>query len=257
MRKIIETYKYFADRRYSTIAGTLVYFLLMSIAPFMLWLTLFLGDVSLQRILSNSLFSSVSPIINYLHASAGSAAGGASVILLVTTLYSSTNFFYHLRRSGEIVYDSQKVKGGIKLRLVSLLLILSALFLIAVLAAVGFFGTRVLDLLLPEALATVFSTVFLTAVAFTVALVLNLFACPYRRKASEMLPGSFLTTALWLAFLVGFAIYGKFAHPEQLYGAIAFVIVFLLWCYVMMSSFVIGMIYNGSFKRRKVYKKLF
>ena len=37
----------------------------------------------------------------------------------------------------------------------------------------------------------------------------------------------------------------RFANPERLYGRIASVIVFLLWCYLMMNSFVIGVIYNG------------
>ena len=257
MRRIIETYRYFSDRRYSTIAGTLVYFLLMSIAPFLFWLTLFLGDANVQRFFSHTLFESINPILNYLQSSAGSAAHGAGIILLATTLYSSTNFFYHLRRSGEIVYDSHKVQGGIKLRVVSLLLLICVLLLIAVLGAVSVTGYWVLQVLLPEWLATIISATFLTAVAFAVALVLNLFACPYRLKASEALPGSFLTTALWLAFLLGFTVYMTFAKPEQLYGAIAFIIVFLLWCYLMMNSFVIGMIYNGSFNRRKVYKKLF
>lgn len=256
MKRIIEKYRYFSDRRYSTIAGTLVYFLLMSIAPFFVWLTLILGDVDLHRFFSHRLFESIYPIISYLQASAGSAAGGAGVVLIVTSLYSSTNFFYHLRRSGEIVYGSEKVKGGIRLRFASLLLIICALVLFAVLTAVSVTGTWILEVLLPDWLALIFSSVFLTAVAFAVALVLNLFACPYKLKAYEALPGSFLTTALWLVLMLGFSVYTSFADPSRLYGAIAFIIVFLLWCYVMMCSFVVGMIYNGSFAFRREYKKL-
>ncbi len=108
MRKIIEIFKYYSDRRFSTIAGTLVYFLLMSITPFILWLTLILGnvDINFERILSHELFESISPLLRYLKEAAESAAKGAGIILLATTLYSSTNFFYHLRRSGEIIYNS-------------------------------------------------------------------------------------------------------------------------------------------------------
>ena len=125
MRNAVNLFKYFSDKRFSTIAGTLVYFLLMSIAPFSLWLTLVFGNVSInvERIMSHELFENVSPFLHYLKSSAEGAASGAGIILLVTTLYSSTNFFYHFRRSGEIIYNSSRVKGGIKLRLVSLLLI--------------------------------------------------------------------------------------------------------------------------------------
>ncbi len=137
MNKILKLYKYFSDKRFSTIAGTLVYFLLMSIAPFTLWLTLVCGNVDIERFLSHDFFAAVSPFLRSLKSSAESAASGAGIIFLVTTLYSSTNFFYHLRRSGEIIYNSPRVKGGFRLRLASLFLIFGAFFSAAVLAAMS------------------------------------------------------------------------------------------------------------------------
>lgn len=257
MRRVIELYKYFSDKRFSTIAGTLVYFLLMSIVPFSVWLTLACGNVDIERFLSHELFKSISPFLKYLKSSAESAASGAGIILLLTTLYSSTNFFYHLRRSGEIIYNSQRLKGGIKLRLASVLLIFITIILLTVLAAFIVTGTWVLEKLLPFYLSDIIIYTFISAVAFGVALVLNLFACPYKLKLSEAVPGSLLTTALWLFILIGFTVYMRFANPERLYGKIAFIIIFLLWCYVMMSCFVIGVIYNGSFETKRQYKKLF
>ena len=257
VNRIIELYKYFSDKRYSTIAGTLVYFLLMSIVPFSMWLTLVCGNVDVERFLSHELFESISPFLKYLKSSAESAAGGAGIILLMTTLYSSTNFFYHLRRSGEIIYNSSRVKGGLKLRLASLVLIFATIILLALLAAFIVTGTWILEKFLPYFISEIIIYTFISAVAFGVALVLNLFACPYKLKLFEAVPGSLLTTALWLAILIGFTIYMRFADPEQLYGKIAFIIIFLLWCYVMMSCFVVGVIYNGSFKNAKEYKNLF
>ncbi len=83
---------------------------------------------------------------------------------------------------------------------------------------------------------------------------MNIFACPYKLKVQDVVPGSLLTTALWLFCIGGFNIYTVFANPEKLYGKIAALIIFLLWCYIMMSSFVIGVIYNGIFKRKKIFK---
>ena len=257
MNKIVSLYKYFSDKRFSTIAGTLVYFLLMSIAPFTLWLTVVCGNVDIERFLSNELFNAVSPFLRYLKSSAESAASGAGIILLVTSLYSSTNFFYHLRRSGEIIYNSSRVKGGIRLRIASLLLIFSTFLVAAILAAMSVSGSWLLDKILPFYISDIITYSVITVTAFMVALILNIFACPYKLKASEAMPGSLLTTGLWLIFIVGFNIYTVFANPEKLYGKIAAIIIFLLWSYIMMSSFVIGIIYNGMFKTKREYKKLF
>ena len=256
MRKAIELFKYFSDKRFSTIAGTLVYFLLMSIAPFIFWLTLVLGKVNTEQFFSNELFEGISPFLIDLKNSAESATSGAGIILLITTLYSSTNFFYHLRRSGEIIYNSPRVKGGLRLRLASLFLIFSTYLLFALVAAVSVAGTYILEKFMPFYIADMITCTFVTASAFAVALVLNLFACPYKLKAKDAVSGSLLTCALWIVFLIGFTVYMQFANPERLYGKIASLIIFLLWCYVMMSCFVIGVIHNGSFKTRREYKKL-
>lgn len=246
MDGIIRKFRYYTDKRFSTIAGTLVYFLLMSIAPFTLWLTLAFGNVNIESFFSHELFASVSPFLRYLKKSAESAASGAGIILLATSLYSSTNFFYHLRRSGEIIYDSPRVKGGLKLRLISVLWIFVAFVLFAVLGALTVTGGRFLELVIPDYVSDALMCIFITAVSFAVALVLNIFACPYKMKVSQAVTGSLLTTALWLIFSAGFAIYMNFANPERLYGKIAFIIVFLLWCYIMMCCLVVGMIKNGE-----------
>lgn len=253
MRKIISIWKYYTDRRFSTFAGTLTYFLLMSIAPFMLWLTLVLGRVDISRFLNMRLLEGVAPILRYMKSSAESAAGGAGIILLATSLYSSTNFFYHLRRSGEIIYDGSSKKGGIKLRLLSLLLIAATIILVALAAAISVVGTAFMETILPTVLSDAISIVFMTALMFSVAMILNIFACPDGMKISEAVPGSLLTTALWLVFAIGFSVYLMFATPEKLYGKIASLIVFLLWCYIMMSCLIIGIINNGRYKKQRVF----
>lgn len=255
--KIRKTIKRYTDKRFSTIAGTLAYFFLMSIAPFLVWLTLILGKVDIEKYISGALFESVRPIISYLKEQAQSALSGAGIILIATSLYSSTNFFYHLRRSGEIVYGSIKVKGGVKLRIVSAILIIVLILAIGVLAALGVVGRQALLFIMPEFLCDIISLGFVTLIIFFTALFLNFFACPYRLKMSEAITGSILTTVLWLIFFAVFAIYLRFASPGKLYGAIASVIVFLLWCYFMFCCFVIGMIKNTNYLAKKQYKLYF
>ena len=63
MRSVFEHYRYFSDKRFSTLAGTLVYFLLMSVTPFLFWLALIVGEVDFSRIMSNELFEAVAPVL--------------------------------------------------------------------------------------------------------------------------------------------------------------------------------------------------
>lgn len=257
MKEIIAYYKQFSDKRYSTIAGTLVYFLLMSIAPFMLWLTLLLGNFDIQSIISHPFFEAVRPLLEYLRQSAQTAAGGAGAILLFTSLYSSTNFFYHLRRSGEIIYESDSAKGGLKLRLSSAVIVVALILCVAVVAAIFFAGNYVFDRLFPYWLSQLFSYLLLSVTAFFASVLLNIFACPYKLSLANAAWGSVLTVMLWMLFGQGFSIYLRYSDPTQLYGAVAAIIIFLLWCYLMTNSLVIGMIYNGLNLNERKHKTHF
>lgn len=246
MRKLAEQIKYFSDKRFSTLAGTLVYFLLMSVTPFLFWLSLLVGEVDLSRFTSNEFFSAVAPVLEYLQSSAVGAASSAGIILVLTSLWSSTNFFYHLRRSGEIIFESRVKRSGFSLRFSSLLAVFATIILIAVAAAVPFFSYNVLQNIMPDFVAQGISLVFVTLLAFFVAYFLNVFACPYKLGFDNTISGVTLTVTLWLLCAAGFSVYMRFANPQKLYGAIAAVIVFLLWCYLMVNSLVIGIIYNGK-----------
>ncbi len=258
MQKFLSLIKYYTDKRFSTIAGTLVYFLLMSIAPFMLWLTFVLGKAEIpvpEMIASSGLFDGILPVLRYLKDAAETAAGGAGIFFLLTALYSSSNFFYHLRRSGEIIYESTRVKSGIKLRITSLVLIVFSIILIALAGSTAAIGGQLLKLFLPPSLSDLITVTATVIIAFFAALVMNIFACPYKLTPKEAAPGSLITTALWLLLSAGFGIYLHFASPEKLYGKIASIIVFLLWGYVMMGCFVIGVIKNSKNRNEKPANK--
>lgn len=255
MRRVIDGYRYFADRRFSTLAGTLVYFLLMSVTPFLFWLAILVGEVDFSRLTSNEFFSAVAPILTYLQEAAQEATGSAGVILLTTSLWSSTNFFYHLRRSGEIIYGSRFVKGGFSLRISALFAVLLTILLVAFVAAVPFLSLTVLSEIMPLFVAQIISVAFLTMAAFFIAYLLNVFACPYKLDFDTAINGVLLTVILWILCAAGFTVYLRFANPQKLYGAIAAVIVFLLWCYIMVNSLVVGMIYTSRFlPRRRILK---
>lgn len=257
MAKLIALYKHFSDKRYSTIAGTLVYFLLMSIAPTLLWLALIVGKIDLRGIISHTLFEAIEPFLTYLNDAAQNAAAGAGVVLAATSLYSSTNFFYHLRRSGEIIYDSDRKKSGFRLRILAAGIVLIVIACAAVFAAFFLVGSNMLFYFVPQFITECITLIVITVAGFFIALLLNIFACPHKLGFSGAVSGSLLTTALWLLFAGGFTVYLRFSDPSQLYGAVAAVIIFLLWCYVMISSLVVGIIYNAMYVTRPQAKPLY
>ncbi len=238
-------YAALSEHRYTTIAGALVFFLVLSFVPFLFWLTLLFGNTGIGReeILELELFGWAKELLLLLRENAADAARGASVFFLGTTLWSSTGFFYHLRRSGEIVYGYRRNKHGLKVRLSALLLTFGVLGFFALSGGVlfaGIFASR----FLPAFLSYPAVYTLLLVVGFFTAWILNAYVCPYRLGAAATVGGSALTAGLWLVASVAFNIYLRFSGSERLYGALTLLIVLLLFLYWMMICFTAGVIFN-------------
>ncbi len=251
-------YKTLSYHHYSTIAGTLVFFLVLSLVPFLFWLTLLFGRAALEVPLENSgLFDWAGELFAFLRENAAYAGGGVSAVFLVTTLWSSSAFFYHLRKSGEILYETRRTKHGWRVRLSAILLTLAVLVFFA-LAGTLLFAASVAVRFLPSYVAYPAFYALLLALGFFGAWILNSYVCPYRLKPSETALGSFLTAAAWIVASGAFSVYLHFGSKEKLYGALAFLFLFLIWLYWIMLCFVAGVIFNRTRlgKRRLEHKKL-
>lgn len=264
-----EKYLYISSRRYTTLAGTLVFFLITSLMPFLFWLTLLIGKlpVDTQTLLSLPFFRSVENALTYLRKEAEQATAGASVLLGITTLYSATNLFYQTRRSGEIIYGFQRQKKGhgVRLRVGALVLFVLVLAIVILflltLAIGGFLFSRILS----RAWLVALNSALLAVVAFVLVTLLNVYMCPYKARIKDFLFGASFTLVLWLFAVVGFSVYLKISNPDRLYGALSAVIVFLLWLYIMTICFIVGVILNSEKilsarqkelrKRRRKYKE--
>lgn len=241
--------------RFTTVAGTLVFFLIMSLVPFLFWLSLLFGgaDALLDRVLELELFGWARDLISFLRTNAEGATAGASIFLIATTLWSSSAFFFHLRRSGEIIYDVRRRGKGLRVRLSAILFTLATMLGIAV-AGGAVLGITLLTRCLPAWIAIPADLSALLCVGFLAAWLLNVYACPYRGEVRSLALGSFYTALAWLLASGAFSIYFRFSNPERLYGALALVIVFLLWLYWLMICFTAGMVYN---RRAVAGKKIY
>lgn len=255
MERLRVAYKYIRKKydllslkKYTTIAGTLVFFLIMSIVPLSFWLTLVLGKFSVdaEDILALPAFEAVKDIFLFVRQEAAEATAGASIILVFTTLYSSTTLFYQMRKSGEIIYEFHNKRHSWKLRIGALLLMLIVMVAVAAFLIVFGLGSFLFSRLLSKTWERIADYALLIAMSFFLVLLLNMYVCPYKAKAKTFIPGTVVTVIAWVGAVIGFSFYLKISNMRRLYGALSAIIVFLLWLYLLMIGFIIGVIFNSE-----------
>lgn len=258
-RYLREKYNLLSLKKYTTIAGTLVFFLIMSIVPLSFWLTLLIGRLPIQadKVLSLPVFDSVKDMLFYVQREAQNATTGASVVLIFTTLYSSTNLFYQMRKSGELIYDYHPESQGLKLRLGALVLLIIVMATVIVFLLTFALGSFLFSRLLSKTWERIADYALLTAVAFLLVLLLNMYICPFKAKLRSFLLGTSVTVVAWAVAIIGFSVYLKISNVSRLYGALSTLIVFLLWLYILMIGFIVGVILNSEqiLKKQKKQKR--
>ncbi len=264
MKKLRAVYRYLRGKydllslkKYSTIAGTLVFFLIMSIVPLSFWLSLLIGRLPIQaeRVLALPVFESVKDILSYVQREAANATTGASIILVLTTLYSSSNLFFQMRKSGELIYDYHAERQGLKIRLSALVLLIVVMATMIGFLLVFALGSFLFSRLLSQTWERVADYLLLAGVAFFLVLLLNVYVCPFKMQARSFLLGTTVTVGAWALALVGFSVYLKVSNVRRLYGALSTIIVFLLWLYILMIGFIVGVILNSERILKKHKKK--
>ncbi len=255
MHKLRRAYRFLQDKyallsakKYTTLAGTLVFFFIMSIVPLSFWLSLLIGKLPLraERIFSLGVFQAVKNVFLHLQQEAQNATSGVTVVLLVTTLYSSTNLFYQMRRSGEIVYGYTRTRSGWRLRVGALALTGIVMLMCIVFFTLLAIGSIVFSRFFSPVWERIADYILLIALSFCLVLLLNAYVCPYKRPLKTFVKGTLLTVATWALAVTGFAVYLQISNLSRLYGALSAIIVFLLWLYVLMVCFIAGVIFNSE-----------
>ena len=258
-RYLREKFNLLSVKKHTTIAGTLVFFLIMSIVPLSFWISLFVGRLPIEtdQVLSLPVFDAVKDILFFVQREAKNATSSVSVLLVVTTLYSATNLFYQMRRSGEIIYDYHRERQGLRIRFGALILLIIIMTTVVAFLLVFALGSFLFSRLFSKAWALLADYCLLAAVAFFLVLLLNAYICPYKTKVRYFLRGTALTVVAWVGAVIGFSVYLRLSNVSRLYGALSTIIVFLLWLYVLMLCFIAGVIFNSEkvMRNRKKNKR--
>jgi membrane protein len=178
------------------------------------------------------------------------------VVALLVALWSVSSGIGNLIKAVNIAYDQHEARGFTKLRAVSLLLALAAIvFVLATLALVAVVPALIdglgLGLAGRIAAEVVRWALLIALVVFSLAVIYRIAPnrpTPHWRWVS---PGALAAATLWVLGNVGFSLYvNYFSNYNKTYGALAGVIVLMLWIYLTSFIVLFGAEINAESERQ-------
>ena len=195
-------------------------------------------------------------LTNVVNAGQQSLSIGLALSLLAV-LWSASSGVQGLVKALNVVYDERETRGFVKLRGLSLLLTLGAIVVAVVALALITVFPRVVDNLglgqAGQLAASIARWVVLALLVLVALAVLYRFA-PDRANPRWrwVSPGALVALVLWLLGSVGFSWYvDNFGKYNQTYGALAAVIILLLWLFLSAFAVLLGAEFNAETERQQ------
>ncbi len=253
----LEYSRFARGKKSATLSGAIVYFTILGLVPmaYLASLTLSIIGKELGDVLSPFVYPELKQVFLYVIETAKNLGSVGNALVALLALYSSANVLFHLKSSGEVIYNYH-VNNSLFKRLISIL------FTFVIICAFSLFFALYVAIIpiINQKLNAYFSSainifVLLFAV-FLLSVLLNFYVCPYKIRLKEVIIGSAYTCVLSLISSAVFFIYIKyFAMYSKIYGAIAVILVFLSWLYLIVKSFIDGIVLNVYLMGKKVTRK--
>ena len=266
--RVRRTFAEFSDDQCTDLAAGLTYYAVLSIFPAAIAVVSLLGVVGqgtctinavmdiLHQVGAGSVANTMRP---HSPALQSSGAGLGLVVGLVAALWSASGYVGAFGRAMNRIYEIGEGRPFWKLRPIQLLVTLIALVLIALvglsLVVTGPLATAIGDALgLSSTAVTVFSIAkwpVLVAVVIVIIAILY-YATPNVRqpKFRWMSVGAFIALIVWVLASVLFGLYvANFSSYNKTYGALAGVIVFLLWLWITNLALLFGAELDSEMER--------
>jgi membrane protein len=200
------------------------------------------------------------PLIRDQLTSLASTSGGALSLSLVVSillaLWSASSGTSSLMAAVNVAYDEEESRNSLKLRGTALLLTLGAIvFVLLALALVAVIPAALNALQLGTLVAVV---VQIVRWVLLVALVIVALAVVYRLAPDRDAPkitwtstGAVVAAVLWVLGSLGFSLYvNNFGSYNKTYGALAGVVVLLLWLYLTSYIVLLGAEINAESEKQ-------
>ena len=245
------------------IAGGVAFFGFLSIFPALIALVSLYGLVatpetvadqieSLSAQLPESAAALIGDQLNAIVANSSSALSITLIVSILAALWSASGGIGNLVTAVNIAYDEVEARNFVKLKLLSLGLTLGGIVFVIVTFGLVAIVPAVIEALplgiVGTVLANIATWVLLLAV-FAGSLAVLYRVAPDRDapRFSWVSLGAVIVTVIWAAVSVGFAVYvDNFGSYDKTYGAIAGVIVLMLWLYLTCYLVLLGAEINAE-----------
>jgi len=262
-------FKESSDDHVPMLAGGVAYFAFLAIFPALIAVITLYGlvadpaEVADQvRSLAGMLPQESQPLIvnqlNALVSTSGGALGVGLVVSLLAALWSASSATGNLIQAVNLAYDEEETRGFLKLRGIALLLTLGAIVFVLVLVTLTLVAVvpPLLDALPIGTAGLVVAQV--VRWVLLLAMVITALAVVYRVAPDRDAPrfgwvsvGALVAAVLWLIGSALFSVYvNYFGSYDKTYGALAGVVVLMLWLYLTSYIVLLGAEINAEAERQ-------
>ena len=264
------TFREFKDDNLTDWAAALTYYAVLALFPAVIALVSITGLVidkaTITRVLTDTVSalgpaSAVDTFRKPIEQVTGnqSTAGIMLIVGLATALWSASGYIGAFIRASNAIYERQEGRGFFKLRpvqlLVTLILVLMAALVVLALVVSGPLAKSIGDAVgLGSMALTIFNIAKWPAMLVVVMVMLAIlyYAAPNAKQPSFkwISPGSVVAVVVWVLASAAFAFYvATFASYNKTYGALAGVVVFLVWLWITNLAVLFGAELNAEFER--------
>jgi membrane protein len=206
----------------------------------------------------------VSFFLEQIHKISESDDGGILTFAFLFTIWSSSGAMVSIIGTMNTAYDIQESRPWWKTRLIAIGLTVGlALFILvsfALVIAGPTFGERAADMLRlgPTFVWTwkILQWPIVFALVVTAIAIIYYYAPDAEQDWVWITPGAVLATLLWLTISLGFKVYlANWGNYNETYGALAGVIILLLWFYLSGLAILVGAELNAEIEHLSPYGK--
>ncbi|MFI8869962.1 YihY/virulence factor BrkB family protein [Streptomyces sp. NPDC053707] len=260
----------FTDDELADRAAALTYYSVLSLFPALLVLVSLLGIAgesatrqvmhNLQKLAPGPVRDILSGAVEQLQGNGGTGSLMAVVGLLLA-LWSASGYIAAFIRSSNVVYDMPEGRPAWKVLPLRLALTVTLMVLAVVSALIVVFTGPVAQkagsaLGVGGPALTAWSIAKWPVLVLLVIIMIALlyWAAPNARGRGFkwVTPGSFLALLLWMVASAGFALYvSHFSSYNKTYGALAGVIIFLVWLWITNLAILLGLEFDAEMARQR------
>lgn len=238
-------YRLLKSYNFTTLAGTIAFFFIVNggSLAFLISLTLNLFHFDYNLSITNN--NTIKQILTYLNLSPSNGYTPYYIVLIATSIWSSSTFFYHIIKTGELIYKTMRKPYHFFHRITSIILVFIFIVIILIslvlLLILNYLNNRINNSFIKLTLKV--SLYFILPIVIIIYFML--FVPPIRLKINEIYKGTLFTIIFWFLISILFRVYlNIFTNFKAIYGALTFLIITMIYIYLLAIGLVIGLIVN-------------